>query len=415
MTALTKPVLLDETGKSIAGQLSNIADAIRGYAPDKKEWSLTINTSSSNPILSEMGGDKTSWLQYRAKIGRYLVTPEGKAMKLDPENSRLFADGTEVDESMGNIMVRLPRMYYKVTTTGGLVTLTMCEREFGEDCEVIDEQWVGAYLGSVVSGKLTSRSNLNPTRSITISKFWEYAQANGGKWGLVNYEQRKMMVMLYLCEYLDLNSQAALGLGMTGTGDNWCAVVQDAKTGATAELGDECGKVNFTAEGQLVGGACHVSLFGIEDPYGWIWEMVQGCYFGSKDNDEQEGSECFIYEGNRMPTEEELKSHPRGQFRQLKRLIASVWVKAMTLDKKFDMIPASTGGSSTTYWGDYHYANNAGQLLLWGGYAHNGSYDGLVVSSSGNAFSYSSSAIGSRLAYHGEVEIVGHESTTNEQ
>ena len=415
MSTLTKPVLLDETGKKIAGCIQEVANAVRGYAPEKKEWSIAINTANSNPILSDMGGDKTSWLQYRAKIGRYLVTPEGRAMKLNPENSRQFANGTEVDETQGHIMVRLPRLYYKVSTIGDLVTLTMCEREFGEGCEVIDEQWVGAYLGTVVSGKLTSRSGLNPTRSITINKFWEYAQANGSKWGLVDYELRKMMVMLYLCEYLDLNSQAALGLGMTGNGNNWCDAVYNAKTGATAELGDECGKVNFTEEGQLVGGACHVSLFGIEDPYGWFWEMVQGCYFGSKNNDDQDGTECFIYEGNRMPNEEELQTRPYGQYRELKRLISSGWVRSMLFGEKFDMIPASFGGSSASYWGDYHYANDEGQLLLWGGAAYSGSNAGLVYSYSNCAFSDAYSDFGSRLAYHGEVEIIDHESTTSEQ
>ena len=412
--ALTKPILLDETGQKINETLKDVANAIRGYEPEKKEWSVVINTAQSSPILSQMGGDHTSWMIYRNKIGRYLLHNDGKAYKLDKKDSRLFEDGTLVDETQGHVMVRLPRLYYKVTTDGTIATITMCEREFAENCEELDEQWIGAYLGSVVGNVFVSRSGLNPTRGRNISQFHSLAQANSedGKWGLTDYNQRQKLVLLYLCEYLDLNSQAALGNGMTGTGKNWCAVVQNAKTGMTAELGDECGKVLFTEDGQLVGGACHVSLFGVEDPYGWFWEMVQGCYFGNSENEEQEGTECFLYEGNRMPTTEELATKPTGLYRQLVRPITSGWVKALLMGEKFDVIPATLGGGSTTYWCDYHYANNTGQLLLFGGIANYGANDGLVCSTSNVAFSYASSYIGSRLAYYGQVDIMHHETNT---
>lgn len=414
MSEITKPLLLDGTGQQMVKELHDIAMAVRGFEYETSTWSVTINNSQSSPILPVMGGDHTSWLIYREKIGRYQVTNDGKARKLDKNNSRLFADRTEVNEDDGHIMVRFPRLYYKVTEEGSLTTITMCEREFAEECNEIDEQWIGAYIGAVVNNAFVSRAGLNPTRSHTISQFWTAAQQNGTNWGLVDYTQYQIMLLCYICEYLDLNSQAALGNGMTGTGGNWSAVVQNAKTGDTRELGDNCGKVMFTEDGQLVGGASHVSLFGIEDPYGWFWTMVQGCYFGNSENEEQDGTECFIYEGNHMPSADELATHPAGQYRQIVRPISTGWVRSLILGANLDIIPKTLGGSSTTYWCDYHYTNNTGQLLLWGGFANAGSACGFVYSDSDNAFSDSYSHFGSRLAYHGkDIEIIGTENNSN--
>ncbi len=57
---------------------------------------------------------------------------------------------------------------------------------------------------------------------------------------------------------------------------------------------------------------------------------------------------------------------------------------------------------------DYFYYALAGQLWLWGGAAENGASCGLADSSSNHAWTSSSSSIGARLAYFGDVtEISG--------
>lgn len=405
---MSNKLFKDDTGLQMVEAIKSVANAIRGVELEKKEWSITINQASSAMAISAMGGDVTSWQIYKSKIGRYLVEfPDENgvsyAHKLNRENSHFMEDETSVDESKGNVMVHFPRLYYKVTTSGDLVTLTMCEREFGENCEEIDDQWVGAYLGSLDSdGRLRSISGKTPTASKSITTFWSDAQKNGANYGLCDYQQHILFVMLYLCEYLDKNSQACLGNGMTGVGNNWCAPVYNAHTGDTATLGDSCGKVMFTASGQLVAGACHVSLFGVEDPYGWFWEMVQGCYFGNSDNEEQTGTECFIYEGNRMPTSDELTTQPSGVYRQLTRVTSSGWLQTIIGGTKFDVLPASVGASR---WSDYHYANNTGQLLLWGGSARHGSLGGLVYSYSDSGFSDADSGVSARLAHYNNSMI----------
>ena len=402
MTEITSPILLDSTGKEIAAKLDNIERAIRGIELPARQWTLKINTATYEVT---MDGDINSWLTYRAKLGRYAMTNDGKARKLHRDDSRLLEDGTEYDAASCHIMTRFPNLYYSVSTNGDVVTITLDEREF-LNCKAFGDQWIGSYLGTVVSNALVSRADLNPTHSRTIESFWAAAQVNGADWGLSNYHQRQMMMVIYLCEFLSMNSQLNLGLGMTGEGNNWCEVVYGAKAGATSVLDDKCGKVNFLASNQLVAGSCHVSLFGVEDPYGWFWEFVQGVYFGNSENANQDGTECYIYDGNRMPTSDELTGTPSGLYRKITRLTSTGWVRKLMWGANLDVLPDTLGGGSVDGHGDYHYANSTGQVLLFGGDAGLGALCGLAYADSSYAWSYSSSHIGARLAYYGKYDII---------
>ena len=98
MTDITKPIILDETGKMIIDVLDDIDRVIReeeyNYEEyNYKEWILTFDISGpiSNIAIS---GDVQSWLNYRSKLGRYIVSNDGKARKLNKENSDFLEDGT---------------------------------------------------------------------------------------------------------------------------------------------------------------------------------------------------------------------------------------------------------------------------------------------------------------------------------
>ena len=403
MTEITKPILLDETVKRIVEKFKNIERAIR--ESNYKEWILTFDISG--PISNiAMSGDVQSWLNYRSKLGRYIVSNDGKARKLNKENSNLLEDGTSYDITSGHIMTRFPNLYFTCVTNSNIVTITLSEKPFA-NCKAFGEQWIGSYLGQVLTdGKLVSRSGLKPTRSMTINSFWEAAQKNGSNWGLSDYRQRQMMMVIYLCEFLDANSQKCLGYGMNGNGNNWVPVVQNAITGKTNILGDRCGKVNFLESGQRTNLACHVSLFGIEDPYGWFWEFIQGVYFGSSNNSGQTGSDVYIYEGNRMPTSDELITQPTGLFRKITRVTSRDWIKNLMWGGNMDILPAVLDGNSADGHGDYWFASTTGQVLAFGCYALSGPICGLACASSVEDWTYASEGFGARLAYYGVVDIV---------
>ena len=81
-------------------------------------------------------------------------------------------------------------------------------------------------------------------------------------------------------------------------------------------------------------------------------------------------------------------------------------MQEIILGEHFDIFPKKIGGSSTSYWADYSWANTTGQLVLWGGNAGDGAYCGLACALSGNDWSLSDAYIGSRLAYFGDLTFV---------
>jgi hypothetical protein len=91
------------------------------------------------------------------------------------------------------------------------------------------------------------------------------AENRGTGWGLVDIKQAGMVNLLYLIKYGDFNTQTQIGQGITGkavgTGN------ESELTGATALLGAvDTGGTNLEA----------VSLFGLENWWGNIWEFTDG-------------------------------------------------------------------------------------------------------------------------------------------
>ena len=373
-------------------------------------WGVPIkDTIQSSPVWGRVG-NLDMWEEYKSLSGRYLVTNDGKAAKLSTVNSGVFADGTALNESLGHVMVYAPRLYFLVKNdeVAGIPYLWMSMLPIGG--HYIEAPCIGAYKGSMSGSALVSRSGVAPAGSKTINAFWSAAQVNGKNWGLINYDHRKFMIMILLSEYGNPNAQAMVGNGLTGT--NNTSDYTTALTfpcGNTKSLGDSFGSVahEYTmSNGTQTTGACDVSLMGIENPYAQQWEMVQGMYCGSANNSGQNGNEIFIYEGNRMPSSSELSTHPSGDYRQLTRQTTSGYIAQMILGEHFDIMVKNLGGGGTSYWCDYSYANNTGQLVLWGANAYSGALAGLGCAYSDNAWSISASYIGSRLAYYGELTFM---------
>mgnify|MGYP006938597715 CR=1 FL=1 len=127
----------------------------------------------------------------------------------------------------------------------------------------------------------------------------------------------------------------------------WAAAAA-LQTGATKSLGDNWGKIAISVvNGSNTGVDCsRVNMMGIEDPYGWQWEFLQGVFCGSSNNSAQSGTEIFIYKGNRLPTTAELAAHPNGEYRQATRQTASGQVQEIILGEHFDIFPKKIGGNS---------------------------------------------------------------------
>lgn len=378
-------------------------------------WGVPIKQDLQSGTDYGFVGNRALWEEYKRMCGRYLVTNDGRAAKLSPTNSELFADGTPVDETLGHVMWIGPRLYFRVQNadTNGSTILWMSRYPIGGHyiggANGRMYNCIGAYKGSMSGSALVSRSGVAPARSKTINAFWSAAQMNGKDWGLSDYDQRKLMMILGLSEYGDTNIQAKLGYGICGSVNKnlWdsAALLQ---TGATKSLGDNWGKIDISlVNGSNTGVDCsRVNIMGIEDPYGWMWEDIQGVYCGKYSNSAQDGLEIFIYKGNRLPSSAELVTHPEGEYRQATRVTASGWVQKIIAGDNFDILSTKIGGDSTSYWTDYSWADNIGQLVFCGGSASDGTHCGWACTYSCLNWSDSVSAVGSRLAFYGDLTFV---------
>ena len=383
-------------------------------------WGVPCKQNQSSQAWG-LVGNTGMFAEYASMIGRYLVTNDGKAAKLSATNSGLFADGTTLDESKGHVMVIAPRLYYigKTEAASGVTYAWFSMLPIGGyylgNCDNDQYLCMGAYLGGMSGSALVSRSGLVPKASVNIDALWNAAQVNGKAWGLVNYDHCQFMLGLGISKYGNPNIQSQLGYGVGGSaGCSWDNFVNGAAkltTGATKALGDACGTIAVTQYTTTIAApadACHVNLYGVEDWYNWFWQFIQGVYFGNSANSAQTGTEIFIYEGNRMPTSAELTTHPTGNYRQLVRVTTSSgsYIKELQLGEHLDIFAKVMGGGSTSYWGDVSWHNDTGQVLLWGGYADNGSRCGLASASSNYAWSDSVASFGSRLAYYGKLTFM---------
>ena len=378
-------------------------------------WGIPIKDALQTSPAWGMVGNLAAFAAYKGQVGRYLMDANGRAAKLHPNNSAVFADGTVLDETKGSVVVIAPRLYYLylVDAETSIPYLWLSQQPISKHylANAGNGQYivVGAYKGSLSSGKLVSRRGVDcDTSAKTITGYWNAAQAFGANWGLPNYNVWKWIAMMCLCETGgNANIQSGIGQGVGGNaGFDWGTVNASAtlkKTGHTVGLGDATGSVALSGANA---DSCNVSVLGVEDFWNLQWEFIQGVYFGNSANANQDGTEIFIYEGNRLPSAEELASHPDGQYRELTRFTTSGYVGVMLKGEDFDIFASALSGGSATRWCDYYYGNITGQVLLVGGNSAYGAYSGPFYATSVDAWSLAYSSIGARLAYYGQVQFV---------
>lgn len=399
--------LLIEVGGSLRRiKLSDLAKSIQTNQLDLSliAWGTYLKEISD----TQWGvcGNQTKWNEFKSSLGRYLLTNDGRMAKLSRSNSAIFEDGTAVDESKGHIMFHTPhRLYYLVKYDASAGCNILWGSTYPISEHYIDHPTFGAYMCSIVSDKLVSRSGLRVSSNISIDGFFTYAHNNGKNFGLLDYETLKIIPMLVLWESGNSNTQAKFGCGPSGS-TNTQNKTGNLVTGATKSLGDNNGKISLA---ELTGDAdaCHVNLFGIENPWGWYWQLIQGIYFGNSGNSGQTGLEAFVYKGNRMPSNSELKGHPVGDYRTFTRVVNNGWILSLVLGDFFDIMPKNVGNNnSASYYCDYSWENTTGQSLIFGDSCADGLTGGSFSTASNNRFYITGQLISTRLAFYGNPTYV---------
>ena len=303
-----------------------------------------------------------------------------------------------VTDSYGNAFVRVPKFYIRKTqdkskplTTwqvslvkqGDDWYLPNCFYDFHNNKELkyVD---VSRYEGSIVSGKLRSRTGVTPTINVDINNFRTAATALNvdGKKGYHLWDVHTLdaLQVLFTIEFATLDSQSI----MKGVTDNVLAGAES--TGAADGVKGSSGNVNHS------NGYGSMTYRGIENLYGNLATLTDGLNISnlslySCDDATKYASDVFTSPYYKL----NYSLHS-----------GSSNITGLGVDKDHPSVEAPTSFNSdsyNTYYHDYGYVNGSGNYVVYisGGWYWYAGGSGLWcwsgVSSSSGAPSY----VGSRL------------------
>lgn len=134
----------------------------------------------------------------------------------------------KLDGTNGDVMVEIPKFYYKRTKTGTVEEWWICGTKlpgyelhplFIDNGKEVSKVFHSAYNASSFTDetdnkvKLQSITGAQPRVRTTRAAFRTYARNKGAVWGIEDISCVNALQLLYLVEYANTNSQSALGSG----------------------------------------------------------------------------------------------------------------------------------------------------------------------------------------------------------
>gem|GEM_PF-644837 len=335
---------------------------------------------------------------------------------LNAMNSSLKATGglANLTGGDGQVMVEIPKFYMRHAFTGSThdweisrfnTTGFTVHNAFLKNGAEVDYRYIGAYEGSMwdqsegamvpsdsintsmyaPGDKLCSYSGEFPKTNENRSEFRAMAAQRGAGWRQQDFDLISAVQLLYLIEYANFSSQSMIGMGRTERSVG-CSWVANNCTG-------QCGKSNGDGDGtNSVGGNsdnAYMTYRGIENFYGNVWGWVDGINIDTNvvyvcNNDAHWADGTILNYTNLGVT------LPAGHGYQ---------VTLENIDRGF--LPASVGGSSSTYVCDSYYGNNGTgwRVVHLGGNANDAAFAGAFCVYAYSDASVSTGGIGGRLAY----------------
>lgn len=340
------------------------------------------------------------------------------------------------DGSNGQVMVYQPKFYYKVIPlkldpqTAGYghhlrsanyyisdvpkSGFKLHPAFYGENGNPVDYILFSAYEGSVfdvsentyllndeqitdfAADKLSSIANVKPcsgqSQNLTRANIERLAQNRGNGWHCDTVKAESANQFLMIIEYASFNMQSAIGLGAVSlpyTPNANCSL----NTGKTSALG------NMTGNAGESSGKSSISYRGMENPWGNIWNLVQGINEYMDSNGIFHGFICDDYNFS------DKKS--TGNYKNIGYTLSCKdgFISAFGYSPEYDwlFIPSENNGTNQSPVGDTYWCNSANRST-WRSFPLGGGSLGHLNSgafylSLDYTFSYYGCSIGGRLMY----------------
>ena len=423
---------------------------IEGNDDDAEWYGVEFYTTSPNPDCIRIGNmDLHRSLPVQSQMKGCLLNDDGEVIKY--LNTSDWTSETR-DGSQGQVMVEIPEHYVKFETDGTKRRVKMSitpivgykkigkyyisayeatvQRSANKLCSVVntDEDYRGGNNNSANDAQSNTFLGKAAT-SISRTNFRTYARnrkEGSTEWNCMTYDAQKDLYWLFVVEYATLNSQKAFNAAKTAEGyaqgglGNGVTSLDGTKwntfngyypvipCGHTDSLGNGTGEVDYQMPEEYDTNVLTVKVpryRGIENPFGHLWQWTDGinvrispnkpdgdglskvyvCSDPSKFNDTN--YDGYTYVGDEVRTQ--------------------AYVKEVIFGEGGEIMPSVVGGSTTTYFCDYHYTNIPTSVTLrgvrFGGDANIGVNDGanagFVCANSRIVTLPASTSIGSRLCF----------------
>ena len=312
------------------------------------------------------------------------VTVGTSEITSDFDNCYPWSNIEEVTDGAGNVFVKIPKFYSKITKNSDGTykhQLSGTKHEgfdtlFKVGAKEIDYVMVGKYEGSGSSSKVYSKSGQTPLVSITMDNFRNGCKAHGAGYQQYDFLIDLIIKELWLVEMATTNSQSIMYGYANGNSSK-------ISTGATDTVATPSGSPISNTDGKH---ACKYR--GIENPWGNIQKWCDGISFNgnsmyvcTEPTDYSAGKTSGLYEryGNRASSD--------GFVKTVAPLKEGSLIQYVTLAR----------ADESSYYCDKSWQGNP--VLYCGGGWNDGADAGLWAWSGNASASTSIIGIGGRLCY----------------
>ena len=286
-----------------------------------------------------------------------------------------------VEDSEVGTLVEIPKFWYKWTRAVDYMKLQIADYavdgffvspahdDRGDGAGERDVVYVGAYHCATSTYKSTT--GVKPANNITRANFRTYIHQKGSTIWQWDFAMYWTIMMLYLIEYANWNSQAMIGYGCGNNSSTENAGLCDSMTYHTGT----------NASSRTTYG--HTRYRYIEDLWGNVFDWVDGIYFGDT-------NKVNIYCIKNPSSFSDTTGGTLVGTRDTDRAYISAWTQPSASGFEYALYPLATGGSGTTYVCDFcNYSSSGVVLCVGGGYSQDqnrGAFclNGYSAASSGN-------------------------------
>ena len=244
-----------------------------------------------------------------------------------------------------------------------------------------------------VNDKLCSASGKVAAVYGTRANFRAVAAKRGTGWRQQSFDLTSAIQLLYLIEYASFYSQSVIGKGLT----DWAGATWNVynnynpinKTGLSN--GDGNATANVSGGNGVVGS--YMSYRGIENFFGHLWKWVDG--FNINNNIPYVCNDDTNFADNTDANYTRLTDINGDEI----TLINDNNYQKTLEQAKRGFLPASVGGTSSTYITDYYYQNLGWRIALLGGITKDGAFAGCFGWNLANTSGYLNRTVSGRLEF----------------